>query len=40
MAIDACRVGRVPLFGAFLATPAVVRSFPAAFDATADSLAS
>ena len=40
MAIDACRVGRVPLVGAFLATPAVVRSFPAPFDATADSLAS
>ena len=26
----------VPLVGAFLATPAVVRSFPAAFEATAD----
>ena len=26
----------VPLVGAFLTTPAVVRSFPAPFDATAD----
>ncbi|HWO52214.1 MAG TPA: hypothetical protein VNN23_11490 [Ornithinibacter sp.] len=40
MAIDACRVCRVPLLEAFLATPAVVRSFPAPFDATFDSLAS
>ena len=40
MAIDACRVGGVPLVGAFVATPAVVRSFPAPFDATADSVAS
>jgi hypothetical protein len=29
VALDACRGGGVPLYGAFLATPATVRSFPA-----------
>ena len=36
LAIDACRVAGVSLVGAFLATPAVVRSFPAPFDAVDD----
>ncbi|MFQ6172960.1 hypothetical protein ACK8HX_15220 [Oryzobacter sp. R7] len=29
VALDACREGGVPLLGAFLATPATVRAFPA-----------
>ncbi|MGZ5404948.1 MAG: hypothetical protein ACXWDL_09900 [Nocardioides sp.] len=40
MAIDVCRGSGVPLVGAFLATPAVVRPFPAPFEAGADDLAS
>ena len=40
LAIDACRATGVSLVGAFLATPAVVRSFPAPFDATVDDVAS
>ena len=36
LAIDACQVAGVSLVGAFLATPAVVRSFPAPFDAGVD----
>ena len=40
LAIDTCRVAGVSLLGAFLATPAVVRSFPAPFDAAVDDVAS
>ena len=40
LAIDACRVAGVSLLGAFLATPAVVRSFPAPFLGAVDDVAS
>jgi len=40
VAIDACRVAGVSLVGAFLATPAAVRSFPAPLDADVDEVAS
>ncbi len=40
VAIDSCRRAGVRLVGAFLATPAAVRSFPAPFDAAVDDLVS
>jgi hypothetical protein len=40
VAVDACRVGGVPLVGAFLATPAAVRAFPAPFEASVEGVAS
>ena len=40
VAIDACRVAGIPLVGAFLATPAVVRAFPEPFGAVVDGVAS
>ena len=40
VAIDSCRRAGVRLVGAFLATPAAVRSFPASFDAAVDDLVS
>jgi hypothetical protein len=40
LAIDACRAAGVSLVGAFLATPAVVRSFPTPYDAGVDDAAS
>ena len=40
LAIDACRAAGVSLVGAFLATPAVVRSFPAPLRRDIDDVAS
>lgn len=40
VAIDACHVGGVSLVGAFLATPAAVRSFPEPLGAVVDDVAS
>ena len=40
VAIDACRVAGIPLVGAFLATPAVVRAFPEPLGAVVDGVAS
>ena len=40
VALDACRLAGIPLVGAFLATPAVVRSFPAPPDSAVGDLAS
>ncbi len=40
VAIDACRVSGVSLVGAFLATPAAVRSFPEPLGAVVDDVAS
>jgi len=40
LAIEACRAAGVPLLGAFLATPATVRSFPEPLDQVVGDLAS
>ena len=40
VALDACRLAGIPLVGAFLATPAAVRSFPASPDPVVGDLAS
>ncbi len=40
VAIDACRAAGIPLVGAFLATPAAVRSFPEPLGAAVDDVAS
>jgi hypothetical protein len=40
VALDACRLARIPLVGAFLATPAAVRSFPGPPDPPIGDLAS
>ena len=40
VALDACRLAGIPLLGAFLATPAAVRSFPAPPDSAVGDLAS
>jgi hypothetical protein len=40
VAIDACRVAGIPLVGAFLATPGVVRAFPEPLGAVVDGVAS
>ena len=40
VALDACRLADIPLVGAFLATPAAVRSFPASPAAVVGDLAS
>ena len=40
VAIDACRGAGIPLVGAFLATPAVVRAFPGPLGAAVEGVAS
>ena len=40
VALDACRLADIPLVGAFLATPAAVRSFPAPPESATGDLAS